>query len=102
MSSKERRFTRIQADTLEARLREPRRFMQVIGGPRQVGKTTLVGQVLDRLDAPAVHVSADDPAAEDPAWLTAQWEGGAWPRRRTRGRCSSSTKSRRSRAGRRS
>jgi len=76
MTSKEKRFTRIQADTLEGRLREPRRFMQVIAGPRQVGKTTLVVQVLDRLDAPAVYVSADDPVAEDPAWLAAQWERG--------------------------
>jgi len=76
MTSKEKRFTRIQAETLEARLREPRRFLQVIAGPRQVGKTTLVGHVLDRLDAPAVYVSADDPAAEDPAWLAAQWERG--------------------------
>lgn len=32
--------------TLAARLREPRRFIQVLSGPRQVGKTTLAEQVL--------------------------------------------------------
>ena len=30
-----------------ARLVEPRRFIQVIAGPRQVGKTTLARQVLE-------------------------------------------------------
>lgn len=76
MSNKGKSFVRRYAETLEARLLEPRRLIQVIAGPRQVGKTTLVGQVLDRLDVPAVQVSADDPAAEDPAWLAAQWERG--------------------------
>src|SRR5262245_49610611 len=76
MSHREKRFVRSQAATLEARLGEPRRFMQVLAGPRQVGKTTLVEQVLDRLDVPAVLVSADDPAADDAAWLAAQWERG--------------------------
>jgi predicted AAA+ superfamily ATPase len=35
--------------TFIARLLEPRRFLQVVAGPRQVGKTTLVGQALDAL-----------------------------------------------------
>lgn len=69
-------FVRSQADTLEGRLREPRRFLQVVAGPRQVGKTTLVGQVLSRLDAPSVFVSADEPTVGDTAWLAAQWERG--------------------------
>ena len=67
-------FERLQASTLVARLREPRRFMQVVAGARQVGKTTLVGQVLDRLDAPSVFVSADEPTLADTSWLAAQWE----------------------------
>lgn len=37
-------YQRPQAATLAARLSERRRFMQVITGPRQVGKTTLVQQ----------------------------------------------------------
>lgn len=69
-------FERQQADTLGARLNEPRRFLQVVAGARQVGKTTLVGQVLNRLDVPSVFVSADGPTVGDTAWLAAQWERG--------------------------
>ncbi|HEV8615392.1 MAG TPA: ATP-binding protein [Methylomirabilota bacterium] len=59
---------------LAARLGEPRRFLQVVAGPRQVGKTTLVQQVLAEFDRPNVFVSADEPALRDAAWLAAQWE----------------------------
>ena len=38
-------FIRPQGSELIRRLGEPRRFIQVIAGPRQVGKTTLVLQV---------------------------------------------------------
>ncbi len=76
MSTRDKRLVRAPTDTLELRLREPRRFAQVVAGPRQVGKTTLVTQVLERLDLPAVYVSADEPVGEDAAWLAAQWERG--------------------------
>ena len=69
-------FERQQAGTLAARLREPRRFLQVVAGARQVGKTTLVAQVLSRLDIPSVFISADEPTVGDTAWLAAQWERG--------------------------
>ena len=67
-------FEREYAAVLAARLAEPRRFLHVVAGPRQVGKTTLVQQVLARLDRPSVFVSADEPALRDGAWLAAQWE----------------------------
>jgi hypothetical protein len=67
-------FVRPQADDLTARLQEPRRFLQVVAGARQVGKTTLVRQVLARLDRPHVLVSADEPTLQDAAWLRAQWD----------------------------
>jgi predicted AAA+ superfamily ATPase len=67
-------FERGQAEILSARLAEPRRFLQVVAGARQVGKTTLVQQVLDRLDVPSVFVSADEPTVGDSAWLSAQWD----------------------------
>ena len=35
-------FSRPQAAILARRLAEPRRFIQAVTGPRQVGKTTLV------------------------------------------------------------
>ena len=75
MSSAERPgFERPQVKALAERLAEPRRFIQVVAGARQVGKTTLVSQVLGRLAAPAVFASADEPTLGDSAWLAAQWE----------------------------
>ena len=35
-------YQRSQGAVLAARLQEPRRFMQVVAGPRQVGKSMLV------------------------------------------------------------
>lgn len=67
-------FLRAPAAVLATRLAEPRRFLQVVAGPRQVGKTTLVQQVLAQLDRPNVFVSADEPALRDGAWLAAQWD----------------------------
>ncbi len=66
----EREYTAVLAN----RLAEPRRFLHVVTGPRQVGKTTLVQQVLTQLNQPSVFVSADQPALQDAAWLAAQWE----------------------------
>ncbi|OFW07654.1 MAG: AAA family ATPase [Acidobacteria bacterium RIFCSPLOWO2_02_FULL_68_18] len=76
MGIKGRLFERSQLNALATRLTEPRRFLQVVAGARQVGKTTLVGQVLNRLDLPRVFVSADEPTVGDTAWLAAQWERG--------------------------
>ncbi|HHQ41051.1 MAG TPA: ATP-binding protein [Chromatiales bacterium] len=67
-------YRRPQAAVLERRLREPRRFIQVIAGPRQVGKTTLVRQVTAALGLPTVHASADEPTLRGPGWLAQQWE----------------------------
>lgn len=67
-------FRRPQAAILTSRLREPRRFLQIVTGPRQVGKTTLVEQVVAAADRPSLIVSADEPTLRDAAWLSAQWE----------------------------
>ncbi len=67
-------FQRDHAAVLATRLGEPRRFLHVVAGPRQVGKTTLVQQVLAQIDRPSIFVSADEPALRDSAWLAAQWE----------------------------
>ena len=40
-------YQRPQSVVLAARLAEPRRFIQVVAGPRQVGKSTLVQQVTE-------------------------------------------------------
>lgn len=59
---------------LEKRLQEPRRFIQVITGPRQVGKTTLIQQLLKDTEIPHHFASADETYADDPVWLEQQWE----------------------------
>jgi predicted AAA+ superfamily ATPase len=63
-------------ETVLARAHEPRRFIQVLAGPRQVGKTTLARQVMDAVGVPAHFASADDPALRAHAWLETQWEIG--------------------------
>jgi predicted AAA+ superfamily ATPase len=69
-------YRRPASHVLRERLLEPRRFLDVVAGPRQVGKTTLVRQVTSDLDVPVHHASADDPGLRDRAWLEAQWEVG--------------------------
>lgn len=69
-------YRRPAFDTLLARLEKHRRFIQVVAGPRQVGKTTLVQQVVSELRLPSHIASADDPGLRDRSWLDAQWEVG--------------------------
>ena len=57
-------YQRHQAATLRARLREEPRWLIIITGPRQTGKTTLVGQVLEQIQRPSAHIAVDAP---DPA-----------------------------------
>jgi predicted AAA+ superfamily ATPase len=67
-------FRRPQAAILTRRLQEPRRFLQIVTGPRQVGKTTLVEQVFAETGLPHLIVSADEPTLRDAGWLAAQWD----------------------------
>jgi len=67
-------FVRPQAAELLRRLKEPRRFLQVVAGARQVGKTTLVSQTAARAALPHVFASADEPTLRGPQWVEAQWE----------------------------
>lgn len=59
---------------LLSRVQEPRRFIQVLAGPRQVGKTTLVRQVMDASGLAVHYASADEPTLRDQAWLAQQWD----------------------------
>jgi predicted AAA+ superfamily ATPase len=61
---------------LSRRIREPRRFIQVLFGPRQVGKTTAITQVIGQLDMPSHYATADQPTLRDRNWLEQQWEIG--------------------------
>jgi uncharacterized protein len=67
-------YERRQARQLSSRLREARRFIQVVSGPRQVGKTTLVRKVIDSSLLPSVYASADAPGLRSGTWIEQQWE----------------------------
>ncbi|TLY70375.1 MAG: ATP-binding protein [Gammaproteobacteria bacterium] len=74
MSKKRDEFRRPQAAVLAERLAEPRRFLHVVAGPRQVGKSTLVQQVTGELSLPVHYASADEPTLRSPDWISQQWE----------------------------
>ncbi len=67
-------FKRYAYKKIFDRLNEPRRFIQALSGPRQVGKTTLIQQVMKDIGIPDHYVSADAVSAASPVWLQQQWE----------------------------
>ncbi len=66
-------YERPYFQVLKARMDEPRRFIQVLFGPRQVGKTTLVNQLLTKSDVPYHSISADGVPNSNADWITLQW-----------------------------
>ena len=67
-------ITRQQLSVLKTRMEEPRRFIQVLAGPRQVGKTTLVQQFVQQTNIPVLSVSADLVEPTNKEWIILQWE----------------------------
>lgn len=67
-------YIRKQFDTLKERISEPRKFMQVLAGPRQVGKSTLVGQVLERIKIAHAMEVADGIEPKDIDWIHRVWD----------------------------
>jgi len=67
-------FTRVLVSQLAKRLKEPRKFIQIVVGPRQTGKTTAVVQALEQLTVQQHFVSADDPNLVSTEWLRNEWE----------------------------
>ncbi len=65
-----RNFTRI----LEKRLGEKLNFIQVVLGPRQVGKTTGLQQIVQAWQGPALMISADEVITPTIDWLKLHWE----------------------------
>ncbi|MBR4156428.1 MAG: ATP-binding protein [Bacteroidales bacterium] len=55
------------------RLLEERKFIQVVMGPRQVGKSTVVKQVLKDIDIPYLFYSADNVPASNSGWISDCW-----------------------------
>jgi len=66
-------YKRSEYQIITSRLKEPRKFVQVVMGPRQVGKSTVVKQVLQDLDLPYQQFSADNVPASNTAWVSNCW-----------------------------
>ncbi len=64
-------FERPILQILIQRLKEPRQKIQVLSGPRQVGKTTLSIQALKKSMQPYLHVIAE--SGFTTSWLDQQW-----------------------------
>ena len=61
-------------EVITKRLNEKRKFIQVISGPRQVGKTTTVLEYLKRSGKSSLYITADDVNPENIVWISQQWE----------------------------
>ncbi|MGH7775294.1 MAG: ATP-binding protein [Candidatus Binatia bacterium] len=67
-------YKRLIYQHLVKRLQGPRRFIQVLAGPRQAGKTVLARQIMEEINLPSHYASADEPTLRDRAWIEQQWE----------------------------
>ena len=59
--------------TIVKRLNEQRMFIQVIMGPRQIGKSTVIKQALDDLGKPFLFYSADTVPTTSSTWISDCW-----------------------------
>ncbi|MCI5777232.1 MAG: AAA family ATPase, partial [Bacteroidales bacterium] len=66
-------YKRPEYQTIKSRLQEPRKFIQVVMGARQIGKSTVVKQVLKDLDTPFHLFSADNVPATNRSWISDCW-----------------------------
>ena len=69
-----KKYYRSQYFLLQKRIAEPRRFIQVLAGPRQVGKTTIALQLVETTSLPHHFAAADGALPSDNIWLEQQWE----------------------------
>lgn len=67
-------FKRPQFKDLASRISENRNKLQAIVGPRQVGKSTLIKQVLQETEIPGMMVSADGVPKNNTAWIGEMWD----------------------------
>lgn len=66
-------YKRPQFNELKSRLSEARDKIQTISGPRQVGKSTMIKQVLQETDIPYLSVTADNVPKTDTFWISEMW-----------------------------
>ena len=65
---------RPQLQLVTQRIREHRKFIQILAGPRQVGKTTIVTQLLKEPGIQGFYAAADDVSGLGTSWIELQWE----------------------------
>jgi uncharacterized protein len=65
---------RTHLKTIISRVKEPKRHIQILAGPRQVGKTTVVLQLLKENGIDGVYAAADELSGVGLAWIEQQWE----------------------------
>jgi predicted AAA+ superfamily ATPase len=68
------KYTRPLYKTLLKRIVEPRGFIQVVAGPRQIGKTTLLEQLVAASPIRAFSYSVDDAPGAGADWLDYTWQ----------------------------
>ncbi len=66
-------YQRKYYNIIRDRIKEERFTIQVIAGPRQVGKSTVVKQVLDAIDIPCTSESADGVEPSNSEWISSIW-----------------------------
>lgn len=67
-------YERKQLKTIQSRLAERKNLIQVITGPRQVGKTTLASQLTKKINIPFHFVSTDAVPSSNSIWIQQQWD----------------------------
>ena len=65
---------RSNIEQFTSRINEQRSFIQVLVGPRQVGKTTLILQLLEETTLPNMFESADAVLNSNSEWILQIWE----------------------------
>lgn len=66
-------YKRAEYQIIKNRLEEQRKFIQVVMGARQIGKSTVVKQVLKDISIPFQLFSADNVPATNSAWISNCW-----------------------------
>jgi predicted AAA+ superfamily ATPase len=67
-------FERPELQLIKKRINETRKFIQVISGPRQVGKTTLITSLAEQLSFPVRYEAADAVPAGNSLWIDQVWD----------------------------
>jgi len=67
-------FERDLVGTIEQRIRRGPDLLQILIGPRQIGKTTAARTVAQRWSGPSRYAAADTPLPPGPEWIETHWQ----------------------------